>query len=221
MALITNLVTAALSKLVGEEISAWSPRAVRTLVKTAVRWLPKEQQPRFVEEWQSHLDEVPGTFWKLLTAFGFLLAASKMRRTASHMNSANRSSIDPVQDAMNASDRLRESVCRASGIAGSVYRDETLASDESLQAFVKELYNCLTESADSHHETLQRLVRWAEERRKRRPIFRPYDKIADALAYRRTMKFVIPKFNRMPRDADHIARLTDQLIEMLKAKRKL
>ena len=71
MALIKNLLTAALSKIIGEEIAAWSPSIVRSLVKLAVERLPENHRARYQEEWQSHLNDVPGTVWKLRPAAGF------------------------------------------------------------------------------------------------------------------------------------------------------
>jgi hypothetical protein len=79
---LVALLTAALSKMLAEEIGAWSTWIVRSLIKLAVAWSPENQQERFKEEWQSHINEVPGTIGKLFAAAGFLLAAQSMARTA-------------------------------------------------------------------------------------------------------------------------------------------
>jgi uncharacterized membrane protein len=50
----------------------------RSLIKLAVAWLPQGQRERFGEEWQSHVDEVPGKIGKLLCCVGFLFAAYNM-----------------------------------------------------------------------------------------------------------------------------------------------
>jgi hypothetical protein len=42
--------------------------------------LPESQRKRFTEEWQCHVDEIPGEVGKLIVAFGFLRASSKMSR---------------------------------------------------------------------------------------------------------------------------------------------
>ncbi|MGB8493386.1 MAG: hypothetical protein WCE53_03195 [Candidatus Acidiferrum sp.] len=82
MALISGLalfvgtvLVATLSKLAVEEIVAWSPSIIRTLIKFAVGRLPENLRARFDEEWQSHVNDVPGQIGKLLVAMGFLFAA--------------------------------------------------------------------------------------------------------------------------------------------------
>jgi hypothetical protein len=42
--------------------------------------LPESQRRRFTEEWQSHVDEIPGEVGKLIVAFGFLRASSEISR---------------------------------------------------------------------------------------------------------------------------------------------
>ena len=80
--LVASILAAVLSRIVVEEVGAWSPSIVRSLIKLAVARLPENQRARFEEEWQSHVDEVPGTVGKLLAAAGFSLAARKMAPTA-------------------------------------------------------------------------------------------------------------------------------------------
>ncbi len=53
----------------------------RSLIKLAVAWLPRSQRERFGEEWQSHVNEVPGKVGKLLCCVGFLFAAYNMALT--------------------------------------------------------------------------------------------------------------------------------------------
>lgn len=88
MALITGLglfivsvLIAALSRTVAEEIEAWTPSIIRSLIKLAVGWLPEPDRERFDEEWQSHVSEVPGNVGKLVVGVGFLFAAHKMVST--------------------------------------------------------------------------------------------------------------------------------------------
>jgi hypothetical protein len=82
MALITGLglivvsvVTAVLSRILAEEMGAWSPSIIRSLIEFAVGRLPEHQRERFEEEWQSHVNDVPGQVGKILVAMGFLIAA--------------------------------------------------------------------------------------------------------------------------------------------------
>lgn len=81
MALIANLVTAVLSRIIGEEIVAWNPWLCRTLVKLAVTWVPENLRARLEEEWQSHVIEKPGSVGKLFAAADFLRAAHNLAKT--------------------------------------------------------------------------------------------------------------------------------------------
>lgn len=85
MALITGIavflggvIAATMSQQLADEFKAWMPWIVRRLIQRAVGRLPENQRERFEEEWQSHLDEVPGEIGKLCVALGFLSAARKM-----------------------------------------------------------------------------------------------------------------------------------------------
>jgi Mg2+ and Co2+ transporter CorA len=75
---LVSVLTAALGKLLVEEIDAWNPSIIHGLVRLAVRCLPENLRERFAEEWQSHVNEVPGKLSKLLASAGFLLAAAIM-----------------------------------------------------------------------------------------------------------------------------------------------
>jgi lipopolysaccharide/colanic/teichoic acid biosynthesis glycosyltransferase len=48
------------------------------VIRKAVARLPQNQRERFEEEWQSHIDEVPGEIGKIYVALGCLFAARKM-----------------------------------------------------------------------------------------------------------------------------------------------
>jgi hypothetical protein len=70
----------AISRQLADEFKAWTPRLIKYFIQRAVRQLPESQRKRFTEEWQSHVDEIPGEVGKLIVAFGFLRASSKMSR---------------------------------------------------------------------------------------------------------------------------------------------
>jgi hypothetical protein len=102
MALITGLglitvsiLTAALSRILAEEMGAWNPSIIRRLIKFAVGRLPEGKRERFLEEWQSHVNEVPGQIGKLLVAAGFLLAAYKLAWN-DWRNSARERDVSPL-----------------------------------------------------------------------------------------------------------------------------
>jgi len=75
---IVSILAAALSRTVAEEIEPWNPSIIRSLIKLAVGRLPESQRERFDEEWQSHVNEVPGKVGKFLVAAGFVIAAHNM-----------------------------------------------------------------------------------------------------------------------------------------------
>ncbi len=81
---VLSVLAAALSRMVVSEIEAWNPSLIRHLVRLAVARLPVKHRGRYEEEWQSHVNEVPGVLGKLFAASGFLLAANKIALTVQH-----------------------------------------------------------------------------------------------------------------------------------------
>jgi lipopolysaccharide/colanic/teichoic acid biosynthesis glycosyltransferase len=85
LALITTIalavlatVGAVISRQLSDEFKAWSPWIVRKVIQRAVRQLPENKRQRFAEEWQAHVNEIPGDVGKIVVAFGFLSAAGKI-----------------------------------------------------------------------------------------------------------------------------------------------
>lgn len=72
---VLSVLTATLARVLAEEIAAWSPSIIQSLVKFAVHKLPSDRRECFSEEWQSHVNDVPGTIAKVLVAVGLLRAA--------------------------------------------------------------------------------------------------------------------------------------------------
>ncbi len=68
-----------LSSVAEREVNAWAPFLAKGLTHLAVRHLPEDLRVRFAEEWQAHLNEVPGQVSKAIVALGFLVAASRLR----------------------------------------------------------------------------------------------------------------------------------------------
>lgn len=81
---VLSVLAAILSRMMVSEIEAWSPSIIRRLVKLAAARLPVKHRARYEEEWQGHVNEVPGVAGKLLAAAGFLLAANKIALTVQH-----------------------------------------------------------------------------------------------------------------------------------------
>ena len=67
-----------LSRQLAEEFKAWTPWLVGHLIQYATERLPSDRRERFKEEWQSHVEEIPGQIGKVATAFSFVFAAWKM-----------------------------------------------------------------------------------------------------------------------------------------------
>jgi lipopolysaccharide/colanic/teichoic acid biosynthesis glycosyltransferase len=72
------LLCAVSTKIIADEFKSWAPLLVRSLIAVAVRRLPAEERSRFSEEWQSHVNDVPGDLGKVIVATGYLLAAWKI-----------------------------------------------------------------------------------------------------------------------------------------------
>jgi hypothetical protein len=68
----------AVSRLLTDEFKAWIPWIIQRVIRRAVVRLPASQRERFEEEWQSHVNEVPGDVGKLTVALGFLTAARRI-----------------------------------------------------------------------------------------------------------------------------------------------
>ena len=76
--IVGAIIVAAFSRVLADEYKAWSPWLVERLIRRAVRKLPADMQERYREEWQSHVQEIPGEIGKLVTAFGFQVAANRI-----------------------------------------------------------------------------------------------------------------------------------------------
>ena len=73
-----GLLGAAFAKILADEFKAWCPAMLASIVALAVRILPQHERDRYSEEWSDYLAEVPGDLGKIVTAFGFVLAAGRM-----------------------------------------------------------------------------------------------------------------------------------------------
>jgi hypothetical protein len=151
MALITGLgvivvsvLTAFFSRILAEEMGAWSPWIIRSLIKFAVGRLPEYRRERLDEEWQSHVNDVPGQVGKLIAAVGFLFAAydvtlddqnNQMRERIAHM-------LAQIDDAHSAN----------FAIVNLIQSDEILSSREDLSSNVNELRSRLIDSQKSNSQ---------------------------------------------------------------------
>jgi hypothetical protein len=114
MALITaiflfllGILGTAVSRLMTDEIKAWIPWLIQRVIRSAIARLPRAQRERFEEEWQSHVNDVPGDFGKLRVALGFLTAARKMT-LAAKINAPVTALLESTFPAVDNANGLRE-----------------------------------------------------------------------------------------------------------------
>jgi hypothetical protein len=99
----------ACSRLLADECHAWIPWIIQRVIRRAIMRLPSTQRERFQEEWQSHVNEVPGEIGKLAVSLGFLTAARKMTLAAKRhppIASLLESAFPPVGNAKNLREQM-------------------------------------------------------------------------------------------------------------------
>jgi hypothetical protein len=77
---VLGIILPVLSKLLADECKAWMPWLAKWIIRRATAPMPKDRRGRYTEEWQSHIDEIPGNIAKIFTAADFARAAKKMSR---------------------------------------------------------------------------------------------------------------------------------------------
>jgi hypothetical protein len=68
------IVLAIVCGILANELFAWGPRLSDLLLKIAIKRMPAKLQERMREEWQAHLDTLPGGLSKLGAAASFVLS---------------------------------------------------------------------------------------------------------------------------------------------------
>ena len=76
--LLIQILRGLASRLVTDELRAWTPWVIERIIRSAVSILPESEQERSEEEWRSHINEVPGPLAKVYQAFGLLFAAREI-----------------------------------------------------------------------------------------------------------------------------------------------
>ena len=79
---LATVFIAVISRLLADDIKAWLPKLTDRYIEQAVKGLPEQERERFAEEWRSYVNDTPGDISKLVVAFGFLHASSRMARSA-------------------------------------------------------------------------------------------------------------------------------------------
>jgi len=77
--LLGAILANALSRQLVDEFKAWVPWLTRSLISVGACILPKTERTRRIEEWASHLEEIPGEISKILVALGFIAAGFWIR----------------------------------------------------------------------------------------------------------------------------------------------
>jgi hypothetical protein len=75
---VLAVIAAVITSICVDESKAWLAWLVNFVIERAARRLPEASRERYAEEWHSHVDEVPGTIGKLVTALSLLRADRKM-----------------------------------------------------------------------------------------------------------------------------------------------
>jgi hypothetical protein len=129
--IVVSILTAFLSRILAEEMGAWSPSIIRSLIKFAVGRLPENQRERFEEEWQSHVNEVPGQVGKILVAVGFSMAAYDvaLNDRRNQMLETQVRLLAQIVDADSAAAR----------VLNLIQNDETVASIEGMSSRVNNI----------------------------------------------------------------------------------
>jgi hypothetical protein len=68
------IILAIVCGILANELFAWGPRLSDLLLKIAVKRMSPKLRERMREEWQAHLDALPGALSKLSAAAGFLFS---------------------------------------------------------------------------------------------------------------------------------------------------
>ena len=77
---LLGIIGAGLSKVIADEFKDWSPWIVDWLIRRAVRRMPRDLQERSLEEWKSHIKDVPGSIGKILSAISLQSVAYQLEK---------------------------------------------------------------------------------------------------------------------------------------------
>jgi hypothetical protein len=197
-----SILAAALSRLVAAEIEAWGPAIVCGLIKLAVGSLPEKHRERFGEEWQSHVDEVPGLVGKTVTAVGFLLAAHNMALPARHAEEIN-IWLDKLA-------QIRDSHSKVIMVVEAIRGEHNLASDDGLTSLVDELSFQLSTMKELDDRLAGGVIAYASV---------PPTIFSNALSWRRR-RLVREELDRASLCAKRISELSDTVIGLMDQRRK-
>ena len=141
MALI-SAISAILSKLLTDEIKAWSPRMAQRLIRYAASRLPEHLHVRYQEEWASYVGDTPGDVGKLVAAAGLLFAARRMALTNRQRTLISLSRALAQLDVAHS---------LASRVVSLIQENETLPSHGELLRVAEEINSGLSKSQENRN----------------------------------------------------------------------
>ncbi|MBW7964964.1 sugar transferase [Bradyrhizobium sp. BR 10261] len=68
---------AVFAKLLADDLKAWSPSIVSSIIAAATRLMPDQRAARAREEWESHVAEIPGDLSRVCFALSCVIAACR------------------------------------------------------------------------------------------------------------------------------------------------
>lgn len=77
-AVVWGIVGSLIASMIFAEVTGWSPRIARRIVKKASRWLPSETRSEMLEEWLAYLEELPTPLSQLAASISFIFAAGRL-----------------------------------------------------------------------------------------------------------------------------------------------
>lgn len=197
--LAASILAAALSRIVVEEIGAWSPSIIHNLIKLAVSLLPENRRERFEEEWQSHVNEVPGIVGKLLVAAGLVIAAYKMAHTAQR--------DEMVEDWLQKVVHLQDSNSKLIMAVNAMRDGESLTSEERIK--LKPHLDQLSAILDPRKTLIDDLAAAVS-------LYSVAPKsLAQKLLHRRIRREIQENFDEVSRGAEQMNEKSDQLMKVM------
>jgi len=196
---VLSVLAAALSRIVAAEMEAWSPSIMRNLIKLAVGRLPEDRRARFEEEWQSHVNEVPGVVGKILASAGFLLAAHRIALGVQHSNEVERWS--------RQLERLEEAHSKTLAVVNAIRRHSVLASHEEVQSLATEITSHLSDVKELRSQVAELLSAYSAAPRN----------VVWNLLHLWTRRRVDEGFDELSLALERNCELNDQVIRLLEA----
>lgn len=70
-----SIIVGILVSVVANELTAWLSAISKVLLRINIYFVPEDLKARLAEEWEAHIDQVPGSFGKLIASVGMFLVS--------------------------------------------------------------------------------------------------------------------------------------------------